>query len=644
MIPRQPLRSTLPTWADGLLVALLGVLVFQSALDGGFLRWDDYANFLQNPRYRGLGASQLGWMLTTYHMGHWKPLTWLTHALDWTLWGVEPRGYKATSIALHILASIAFLLLARRLLCLALARPLDASIRVGTLGAALLFAVHPLRVEPVAWLSARADLVAALFVFLTLLAYLRAQTAPPHKRVWQALALACFALALAGKPMAVTLPAVLLVLDVYPLRRLGPAGAGWRGAAARRVYLEKAPYLVLALLAAFLAIRARIEFSLIELTELGFPERLAAAVYALAFHLAITVLPLDLSPAYDLRAVLAQGAWRFVASGALVLALTALAVARARRWPAFAAAWAVYLIVLLPVSGLAQSGPQIAADRYTYLACAGFALLAGGGLAWCAAEAGRHAPRRVFARCVLALAGVSIVLLSIQSTRQTRVWHDTLSLWSHAAAVAPDSSLAHAGLGNALFSEGESKLAAVHFRQALALRPGLPDAEMGLALILSRQGQLEESIRYGRLALAHDSYSAGYRRIMAEIFWQFGQREEALAALEEAHRIEPETPRFPYITAVRLAQMGRSAEAVASLERGHRLQQVLDPTNPESDRYAALVYEWIDPAQAIAAWRRYVDALRRSPRPSEGVQAQIAEATAALERLERRHGAAAAQR
>ena len=633
--PRLHFRA--PSSADAVLVFALVLIAFLPGLFGGFLNWDDDQNFLENPAYRGLGPRQLGWMLSTFHMGHWKPLTWLTHGVDWTLWGMRPMGYKAMSLGIHAAAAVAFLFLARRLLTLALARPLDGPARVGALAAALLFALHPLRVEPVAWLSARSDLVAGLFAFLTVLAYLRAQTRPSPSVSWLVVSVVLFALALAGKAMVVTLPVVLLILDVYPLGRLGPGGAGWLGPAARRVYVEKAPYFLLSLLAGILAVRARVEFgSLVEIAEVGWPIRLAATVYALAFYLGKTVLPLDLAPLYDLRAAIARGPWPFVASGAAVLALSVLAAARARRWPAFAAVWAAYVVILLPVAGAAQNGSQIAADRYAYLACAGWALLAGGGLTWCAAQVAGQRPRRLFGRSVLALATAATVLFVSLSAWQILIWQESIALWSRAVTVEPGAALAHAGLANALLADGRTAEAQAHYQQALTIFPKLAEAEMGLALILGVQGRYDEAIAVGTPALARQPRRAGFRLVMAEILWAAGRREESLAAMQEARRLAPGASIFAYATAVELARMGRAAEAVATLEEGHRLHRAADLPAPDADRYTALVYESIDAEKAKAAWQRYVLALSRIVRPTAREVSQLGAGLAALDELARR--------
>ena len=629
-----PIARGLPRWIDSALVVLAAVAAFLPGIFGGFLGWDDDQNFLENPGYRGLGGSQLAWMLTTFHMGHWKPLTWLTHGVDWALWGMHPLGYKAGSIALHVAAALAFLALARRLLRLARpGYPLDA-VRAGALGAALLFAVHPLRVEPVAWLSARGDLVAGLAAFLAVVAYLRGTRAG----YWTSVLL--FAGALMGKSMPVTLPLVLLVLDVYPLRRLGPSAGGcpsvggWWSPPARRIYLEKVPFLALSAAASVLAVLARLEFgSLAEVTEVGWGARLAAALYALAFPLWKMVVPVALSPLYDLRAALGRGPWPFVIAGAAVAGLTALAVSRARRWPAFAAVWASYVIMLLPVSGLVQNGPQIAADRYTYLAGGGWALLAGGGLAWCAAQVMAREPRAGLARGVLGLTVAATLVLVSASAWQALIWHNSVTLWSRAVELEPDGAISQTGLGTALLADGRPLEAAAHYRRALEIFPRLPEANLGLALILAGEGRHEEALAHGRQAVARQPQRAGFRMVLAEILWAADRREESIAALRDGARLAPAAPLFPYLLAVKLARMGRRPEAIAALEEGRRLERAAHLSGIERDRFTALVYEAIDPPTAVAAWQRYVIALSRVPRPTALQLSQLANGIAALDAL-----------
>src|SRR5438094_5673153 len=357
-------------WLAPSLVALVTLVAFLPTLHNQFVNWDDDVNFLDNPHYRGLGWSKLHWMWTTFHMAHYIPLTWMTLGMDYLLWGMNPVGYHLTSLLLHTTSAVVFFFLARRLLTLALPRASGRghALTVSAGFAALVFAIHPLRVESVAWATERRDVLSGLFYLLTLLMYLRAceRGAPGRRSYW--LSVALFGCALLSKSMAVSLPVVLLILDVYPLQRLG-GPIRWWGQRARRVYADKIPFVLLAAAASALAFRAQtLLHSLVSLDQLSVPGRLEVSVYGLSFYLWKMILPLRLSNLYPRPPTLDPWAMPFLLSCGVVLAITALALACRRRLPGLLAAWAAYVVVLMPVLGIVQIGPQIAADRYTYLA------------------------------------------------------------------------------------------------------------------------------------------------------------------------------------------------------------------------------------------------------------------------------------
>ena len=318
------------------------MLPFLAALDAGFVNWDDPAMLLSQTGYRGLGASQLTWMLTSTVMGHWSPLAWLSFALDYLLGGLEPRVYHATSLALHALNAALVCVVARHLLRPALApRGGEGAVALGALGAALLFAVHPLRAEPVAWISDRRDLLCAAFSSCrsgpTCGGWPRT---PPSREAGELASLAAFAAALASKGFALTLPLLLLVLDRYPL---GRARLGWRALA-----WEKAPYAALALAGAALAATAvRSSATVADYAEYGPLARLGLIGYSLWIHPARFVWPGDLSPLYELPPARRPSSARASSSRRLAaFAITVALARRRRRWPAAFTAWAASVILL----------------------------------------------------------------------------------------------------------------------------------------------------------------------------------------------------------------------------------------------------------------------------------------------------------
>jgi protein O-mannosyl-transferase len=453
MIRRQAtsdVRRSLAATALPAGVALAVVVAFLPVLGHGFVLWDDDLNLTDNPSYRGLSPRHLAWMFTTLHAGHYQPLAWMTLGLDFTLWGLRPAGYHLTNLALHVANALLVYALAIRLL-----RPAGAAAappRTAAAVGALLFAVHPLRVEPVAWISERRDVLSAGFYLATLLAYLRAREGGGGR--WDRVAFGCFLASLLSKAWAMTLPAVLLLLDWYPLRRVRD-----RATAAAAVR-EKVPYLVPALVAAGVAAVAVSRVPEIRTLEAHGPlARLAQAAWGLCFYLWKTLVPLRLSPLYLLDEPLDPFAPPYIAAAAAIVVAAVAVFALRRRVPALLAASAAYVIVVSPVLGLLQAGPQMAADRYTYLACVPWALLAAALL--------EHVRRPA----VWGAAFGIVVVLGALAFRQTFVWRDSVTLWSHALAVDARNHVAYTNRGWAHQQAGALDAAIADYGRALGVRP-----------------------------------------------------------------------------------------------------------------------------------------------------------------------------
>src|SRR5256886_8148308 len=351
---RDPVPSALPqrwgSWLVPVLIALVTLAAFLPTLQNQFVNWDDHENLLDNPHYRGLGRAHLRWMWTT-HMGHWIPLTWMTFGLDYLLWGMNPVGYHLTSLLLHVTNAVVFFFVVRRILTLPLPSPGERShaLAVSAGFAALVFAIHPLRVESVAWVTERRDVFSGLFYLLTILVYLRAceQGARGRGSYW--LSVAAFVGALLSKSMVVNLPVVLLILDGYPLRRLG-GDIGWSSEPARRVYVEKIPFVLLAAAASAMAVIAQLSArAAVPLAHLSVPGRLAVSAYGLSFYLWKMAVPVNLSPLYEAPRTLNFGATPFLLSYGLVLTITAFVLALRRRVPGLPARWLPYIRIPLPV-------------------------------------------------------------------------------------------------------------------------------------------------------------------------------------------------------------------------------------------------------------------------------------------------------
>ena len=572
----QALTQRWVRWCVPVLIALVTFAAFLPTLQNQFVNLDDDKNFLENPRYRGLGWTHLGWMWTTFHLGHYIPLTWMTLGLDYLLWGMNPFGYHLTNLLLHAANAVVFFFIVCRILRLALPRPSERghALSVAAGFAALVFAIHPLRVESVAWATERRDVLSGLFYLLAILVYLRACERGERRGGWYWGSLALFACGLASKSMVVSLPVVLLILDVYPLRRLG-GSVGWVGAPARQVYLEKLPFVLLAGAVSAIAFLALFQIhNTAPLAQLSVLGRLAVSAHGLSFYLGKMVVPLNLSPLYELPRTVNPWARPFVLSYGLALAITAIVLALRRRVPGLPAASLAYVVVLLPVLGIFQNGPQIAADRYTYLAGLGWAILAGAGLLSCWRTSRRS---KTGTPTILPIAGVAMCLVvgwGVLTWNQVRLWHDSEKLWTHALAIDPKSSIAQNNFGATLARQGKPAEAIEHYQQALHIYPDYPDAHINWGAALAQQGTPGEAIEHYQQALHIDPGLAAAQANWGAVHYNWGialaQQGKLVEAIEHFQRaldINPDYADAHYNWGNTLARQGKLAEAIEHFQR-----------------------------------------------------------------------------
>jgi len=520
-----------------LLVFLITGAVFLPALRGDFLNWDDSINFVANPHYRGLGLAQIKWMLTATLMGHYIPVTWLSFGLNHALGGMNPWGYHAGNLILHAANATLVYLIARRLVAAAWGGGSQSGHASGPVAgaaafAALLWGVHPLRVESVAWITERRDVLCGLFFLLAVLAYLKSlERGADVRPAWQGLSLAAFVAALLSKAAAMPLPAVLLLLDLYPLRR--------RDAGCRRLAIEKLPYAALAATTAVVALIALPRGTAVtSYDSYGVAARVGMVGYSLVFYPVKFVLPIRLSPMYELPARVDLASWPFLPALLVVAGVTAALVIGRARWPGGLAAWTYSALMVLPVSGVVHAGSQLVNDRYSYLSGIGFAVLAGAAVPGVMRLRTRgHVSRTT----VAALAGgATLIVLSLgfAAWTQTQVWRDSETLWRWAVEMDPACSLCHGNLGSAITSTelGLARLdeAEAHLRRAIELRPDNPIPHFNLGTLLSvrtRYGEAEAALRrYLELLPASPS---GLGRLGLLYLLQ-GRIEDAVPLLERA--------------------------------------------------------------------------------------------------------------
>ncbi len=556
-----------PAWrAAPLALALVTAVVFAPVLRAGFVDWDDPINFLENPYYRGLGWRQLRWMLTANVMGHWIPVTWLTLGADFAVWGMNPFGYHLTNLLLHSASAALFYFVSQRLLGLAMPAASPGILSLGAAVAALYFAVHPLRVESVAWITERRDLTSGLFFLLTILAYLKAHERPPAVRaVWRLAALGAAALALASKSIVMGLPLVLLILDAYPLGRLGPRVRDWSSAQAWPVWREKIPFALLAVGTA--AAAYLVQRSTGYLTPADPSGRIGVVAYNVWFHIWKTVAPLNLGPIYELPPRVNPLELPYLLSAAGGLAITAAVWLLRRRWPAGLAIWAFYLVMLAPVTGIVHTGNHLGADRNTYVPCMGFALLVGAlavtvVLAW-----RRGVLRAPIVAMALGVVAIWIGGLALTARVQSFVWHDSETLWRYAIEVDPGCAICHHNLGTSLGRRGAWAEAQALLERAIVLRPDASEFRGTYGILLIQMGRRPEGLAQLRYRLDHNPRDVNTRVNLGIALIEDGRPGEAIAEIGQALRVKPDSVTALNALGRALLADGRVEPARAAFER-----------------------------------------------------------------------------
>ena len=552
------------------MIAAATLLVFFPALQNDFVNWDDYETLVNNSRYRGVAWPQLSWMFTTFHMGHFQPLSWLSFAFDYSLWGMNPLGYHLTNLVLHSANAVVFFFLARLLLFHAFKLANDSSglyLNLSAGLAALLFSVHPLRVESVVWATERRDVLSGLFFLLTLYSYARAAMGSSEKsrRSWLTFSLTALLFSLSAKASAITLPLILLALDVYPLRRLPGTWRSWFSPEAREILWEKVPFALLAVVFAIIAIFAQQSAGALRPVQQYFISyRIGQAVYGIIFYLWKSVLPLHLSPLYELPYDFSAWAPIFLLCAVAVLSISAALFLLRRRWPAVLAAWVYYLVVLAPVVGIAQSGPQFVADRYSYFSCMSWAVLMGGAFLHLLNSLHARFGRNWVLSATLPVAGLVLMIFAVMTWQQAQVWRDTRSLWNHVIAVAPQSSVGYYNLGRIFEEEGRLAQGLELYRQALSNNPLNADAHHNLARLLAKQGEQSEAIAHYRAALKIRPNDADTHNNLGVLLAARGETAAAMSEFQRALETDPRHARAYFNRGRVLAQQNELGEAVAN--------------------------------------------------------------------------------
>lgn len=537
--PEAPPRRTPALAALVLFLATVGV--YWPATHNQFVNYDDDQYVFANPRVQqGLSWETVRWAFTTTELSNWHPLTWLAHTADTQAFGLAPRGHHAVSVLLHAVnAALLFWLLFRATGALA-----------PSLLAAALFAVHPLNVQSVAWVSERKNLLSTLFWFLTFAAY--GAWARRPRAVLYVAALAGMALSLLTKPMAVTTPFVLLLLDYWPLDRFA------RGQ--RRLWLEKLPFLALAVGLSVVAFVVQREAgSMIASETIPLTARVTNAIWSYAAYLGLAVWPAGLAAFYPHP----EGSLplaRVAAAAVGLLAVTAFLFVRRERMRPQLVGWLFYLGTLVPVIGLVQVGTQAMADRYAYVPLVGVFVAA----AWAGAAL---VARGLFPKEVAAgLAAAALVALGVVTVQQTAYWHDSVTLFERAVSAEPRAWVAHYNLGNAYEDLGRHEDAVVRFRETVRLRPEFARAHNNLGNALDALGRTTEATpSYERAVQLKPDMAEAYNNLGIAYAAQ-GRHDAGQAALRTAIQLRPDFMEAHLNLSIELREQGQLEEAKREAE------------------------------------------------------------------------------
>jgi tetratricopeptide (TPR) repeat protein len=569
-------------WLIAALLVLCTLAAFWPIFRNGFIRYDDATYVTSNPRVLGgLSWENLGWALRTGHAANWHPVTWLSHQLDVQLFGLKAGWHHAMSLVLHLANTLLLFIFLHRT-----TRALWPSACV-----AGLFALHPLHVESVAWVAERKDVLSGFFFFLTLLAYSRyielaevvRQGLPgsslpenPNRKAarYYSLAILFCALGLMSKPMLVTVPFVLILLDVWPLQRVSPevwlSNKVARASSLRRVLPDKIPFFALALLSSGITFMVQERQHAVTIA-LPLGSRVANAVASYLKYIGKTFWPTDLAIFYphpDTRFPVSEQwpLWALLLALLLLILVSLLALKYLGRSPWLAAGWFFYLGMLVPVIGLIQVGGQALADRYTYLPLIGLFIC----LVWGIRSLCHQLRSSVVAMCIPTVA--TFAVCAILSFQQAGRWENNLTVFEHALAVTRNNAVAHSMVGVEYGERGEYALAIRHFQAAIQAAPANADGYFGLGYTYDLLGKADQAREQYLIALRLRPWDEAIHRRLGGLAWAAGDSETAMRHFREAVRLNPDYFGGQLALGSAMAETQNFAEALPHLQAAVRLR------------------------------------------------------------------------
>ncbi len=558
-----------------LLLIVVTLTVFWQVLGHDYILYDDPQYVFENPWIQhGLTLESFRWAFTATYEANWHPLTWMSHMLDYQIYGTQPAGHHATNLLLHVANVL--------ILFLVLSQMTGAAFRSAFVAA--LFAIHPLHVESVAWIAERKDVLSAFFLMLTMWAYLRYARQPSFKKYL--LVVCTFALGLMSKPMLVSLPLILLMLDWWPLERLR---YGFK------LVWEKTPLFAMSAASSVITYIAQQHGNTVRSLE-AFPISVRAynSIVAYSSYLLKTVLPRGLAVFYPYPQT--PSFWKVGAAAVIFVCISVLAIRLARRRPYLAMGWSWYVVTLIPVIGLVQVGSQSMADRYTYVPLIGIFIAIAWGIPdlWhrkepdirksavketrrkekpkqrpAAKDARISNPR---SRLLVVLACTLIFILAMCAHVQVGYWQDSITLLTHATAVTADNYVAHTNLGEALHRSGATDQAVEHFAEAIRINPMCPYAHTDLGIIFLEKRKPDEAIHHFAEEIKLNPGSADAHFNLGCALNEKQKYGEAIGEYLRALQIDPEFAKAYTNMGLTEAAQGRLDEAVGCFLKAVRIR------------------------------------------------------------------------
>ena len=489
-----------------------------------FINYDDGLYVTENLHVKaGLTFESIEWAFTTFHAGNWHPLTWLSHMLDYELYGLNPMGHHWTSLQIH---------LTNTLLLFFILQYMTGAIWKSAFVAAL-FALHPLHVESVAWVSERKDVLSAFFGMLTISAYI--MYVKKRDLLRYSLVFILLSLGLMAKPMLVTLPFILLLLDFWPLKRLKLTLNQASGQTSNLLLLirEKIPLLVPVAISAILTLIAQQSSALKTLESFPLQTRVANALISYINYIVKTLWPLHLSVFYPFQGNFISF-WHASVSALIIAVLLVVAVNTSKKYPYIMVGLLWFLVTLLPVIGIIQVGDQAMADRYAYIPLTGIFMI----FVWGSSDLLKKWTNKKIVSSILAMS--VLLVLTMQSFHQAANWKNSSTLFENAIKVTENNWLAHNNLGIALFNEGKLDKAIYHYKEALNIKPDTVEAIKNLGVALSGKGNFKEATQYFSKALVINPEDFDAYHKLGGILVKQGKVNEAILHFSEAIKINPD--------------------------------------------------------------------------------------------------------